>query len=86
MRGRGAATSKPTPACGSAPLEIDVPDPDHPVDAAPVDGEPDPTPPARALVIDLHLVADGLDVTNHYGTWVVGRRRTSTDRGSTGAV
>ena len=40
-------------------LEIDVPEP------------PDSTDGAVALVIDLHLVAAGLDVTNHYGTWVI---------------
>ena len=40
-------------------LEIDVPEP------------PDSTDGAAALVIDLHLVAAGLDVTNHYGTWVI---------------
>ncbi|MGZ4717451.1 MAG: glycoside hydrolase family 2 protein [Acidimicrobiales bacterium] len=73
-------------------LEIDVPEPDHPVyhhrstdpgtdDSGDLPGEPSGEPAERrpdpgdgpvALVIDLELVGPGLDVTNHYGTWVVG--------------
>jgi beta-mannosidase len=59
-------------------LEIEVPDPDHPVNRAAVVGAPGPPgeaddPPTGpvALVLDLHLVGPGLDVTNQYGTWVV---------------
>jgi beta-mannosidase len=48
-------------------LEIDVPDPDHPVHGRPAGSSPGPV----ALVIDLELVGAGLDVTNRYGTWVV---------------
>ena len=51
-------------------LDIDVPEP---VPTGDDDGDEGArTPPgAVPLVIDLHLVADGLDVSNHYGTWVV---------------
>ncbi len=48
-------------------LEIDVPDPDHPAHRP----TPGTTTSPVALVVDLHLVGDGLDVTNRYGTWVV---------------
>jgi len=50
-------------------LEIDVPDPDHPVHRR-HHSAGDPDSPI-ALVIDLHLVGGGLDVANRYGTWVV---------------
>ena len=60
-------------------LEIDVPDPDHPVHrhAGAVALDPaddagaDPNGGPVALVIDLHLEGEGVDVASHYGTWVV---------------
>jgi beta-mannosidase len=50
-------------------LEIEVPDPDHPDNRAAASTAAGPL--RDALVIDLHLVGPGLDVTNQYGTWVV---------------